>query len=201
MTDLSPTTAYGGEPLLADIAGYGSEMTAWQLLADIATQLADAPTGALRLGPEDIVIVDGRFQVAPERQPQVSPVYDAPEGPSGPASAAWSLGAAAFYLVMGSHVMNGHGGPAQRAASPLPYMRSSMAELSELVQRCLHYNPAERPSLAEVAAVAKERLKGFPLARKLRADADDRAAAPTPPPTEVWPEKMERNEHYSLTTT
>lgn len=175
-------------------AGYCTELTAWQLLHDVVAQLQEATaagTPASRgISPSAVMIGPEGFVLA-ETAPQ--PVYTAPEGGGTPAADVWSLGATLFRLVMGCDVMNGRGGAGQRPGSTLPYMRSEMPQLSELVMHCLSYDPARRPTLAQLAEEAdaqlarcreevRKGLKHKPL------DTGEQAAAQAA--SDSWPEEM-----------
>lgn len=135
---------------ISELAGHCNEATAWRILKEASQQLIDS--GQRLVSPTALVIDDeGRVTLSPsDTQPAG---FDAPQCNAASrteADAVWSLGATLFYVVMGRQVMNGKGGKGQTAASRLPYMRSEWPEMSELVQRCLQYEPALRPSLNEV---------------------------------------------------
>lgn len=139
----------------SDLAGHCNEPTAWQILKEVSTQLIEK--GLCPINPFCIEIGDdGHFSlICPECLDHQS--FEAPEFTNhqlNEPGVAWSLGATLFYIVMGCQVMNGKGGKGQRENSKLPYMRSEWPELSELVQRCLNYDPTCRPPLAHINEMA-----------------------------------------------
>lgn len=191
---LSSLTAEG-------LAGYCLEVTAWQLLRDLSEELLAKPHSFRGLGciaPERILVEDGRFVFDAKAVQEAPGIFDAPEqtkDTDSEAAVVWSLGATVFYLIMGCAVMNGRGGRGQRDTSKLPYMRSEMPELSELVQRSLSFSPTQRPTLAEVNAQARKHyddcLRAIKAGPKLRTTDNDAAASSAADSSEaLWPEPM-----------
>jgi len=182
----------------ADLAGHCTEMTAWKVLSDIATATsADGDAGVVT--PAAIRIADnGQFVLTPETgSAEMLSIYEAPETRDGVRTAqstVWSIAASVFYLVMGCNVMNGKGGAAQHKQSKVPYMRTEMPELSELIQQCLHYNPQQRPTLQNVAEAAATHYKQWtdvirrgPQFKKSDQQAVNTGNAHEP---DFWPEEM-----------
>ena len=145
---------------IAEIAGHSNESTVWLLLKEVSTDLLKH--GLCPIDPFRITIADdGHFSLT-RTDTAIHEGFDAPEYIEGQRSekeVAWSLGATAFYIVMGRQVMNGKGGKGQQEHSRLPYMRSAWPELSELVQHCLRYDPSQRPSLQEVHDKAEQQYE------------------------------------------
>ena len=141
-----------------ELAGHCDEITAWRFLKDMSEALSSNSTSPIT--PCQIEIKeDGGFALTSKPGAVTLEGFEAPETANGTrneASAVWSLAASLFYLVMGCQVMNGKGGAGQNASSKLPYMRSTLPLLSELVQRCLNYHPERRPSLQEVHQLATQ---------------------------------------------
>lgn len=138
------------------LAGYVSEQQAWQLLTDMASALTALHSAGMAHGnvcAENILWDGGRFLLTGFSNSRA--VSDGGR----PADDVWQLGATIFYLCMGCHVFNGMGMKAQRPTSPLPYMRKSMPQLSETVQRCLAYSG--RPSAGELLAMAEKGQKAY----------------------------------------
>lgn len=182
---------------VSDLAGYCSEMTAWRLLHDIAGALSQMQGSFPHLAPLSIAVTEeGAFQLLGNQAAKADSIYDAPEcqkdAPTS-AGAVWSLAATTFYAVMGCNVMNGKGGAAQQPQSKVPYMRSEMADLSVLVQRCLDYEPTQRPTPRELFQTAAshlerwhDRVRSGPRLRPPHADSLDRERQNT----DSWPEEM-----------
>jgi len=188
------------------LAGYCPEVAAWQLLSDLTQSLKEVSLGELPTGcfvPDHISIANGRFQLLNDSSNPLLTPFDAPElsvasaqGQS-VASASWSLGALTFYLVMGCVVMNGLGGRGQRRSSKLPYLRPALPELSELVLRCLAYEPTERPTLEEIQQIAEKQLD---ICQKIikkgprPKPANEKQQTLVDMSVSLWPEEMIPNE-------
>ena len=142
-----------------ELAGHCNELTAWRILMDVSQALPS--DGTTPVTPTLITIQeDGSFALSKAEASYPVGGFAAPECSQGTATAAssvWSLAASVFYIVMGRQVMNDKGGSAQRESSKLPVMRSSWPLLSETVQRCLSFHPEQRPTMAEIHALATER--------------------------------------------
>lgn len=140
----------------SDFAGHCNESSAWQIIKEISQQLIEHKQHVVN--PFIIEIgEDGHFTLMPS-ETQASG-FDAPEVNNNQrteASAVWSLGATVFHIVMGLQVMNGKGGTGQSETSRLPYMRSEWPVMSELVQKCLCYQPSQRLTLQQVLGIATE---------------------------------------------
>ncbi len=135
---------------ISELAGHCNEVTAWRILKEASQQLIEQ--GQYVVSPSSIAIADdGHFALMPTNTPRDG--FDAPQSDAAnrnAADAVWSLGATLFYVVMGRQVMNGKGGKGQTASSKLPYLRSKWPEMSKLVQQCLQYDPALRPTLHDI---------------------------------------------------
>lgn len=178
-----------------DLAGHCNEPTAWKILKETSGQMMERQQ--LIVNPSLIAIEDnGSFTLQPDTLQQSG--FDAPETSHSDrttASAVWSMGATLFYIVMGRQVMNDKGGQSQTATSKLPYMRIDWPELSDLVQQCLQYAPAKRPSLQQIhdKAVAQctrceNDIKRGP---KIKAVASPQHFDNTELELDFWPETMQ----------
>lgn len=193
------------------VAGYMSEFQIWRLLGDVSGALTEMHAGGyghFDIQPSNILWTGRSFMLSdfgscrpadgvPSRHAADDPSsfrFEAPEVSAGSYALpgdVWSLGATAFCLYMGTRVFNGLGGRAQHRDSPLPYMRKSMPELSELVCRCIDYEPSRRPSAAEVCRIAAENIarceERNPVRRRMPDAGRSRAAADG---ADFWPERM-----------
>jgi serine/threonine protein kinase len=161
------------------IAGYISLTHVWKLLYDISSALSVihlSGYGHFNIKPSNILWNGDMFilsdfsccQKINDKKSGTSPScnddkssyrFDAPElfdGERVVESDIWSLGATVFYLYMGCHVFNGLGGRSQKRESPLPYMRRTLPELSNLISQCLSYDCSQRPTVDDVVRIAKE---------------------------------------------
>jgi len=133
------------------LAGEIDELTAWQMIYDVANQATDSKTP---VSPEHILI-DGNHFVLSEWSGSEDDRFIAPEG----YSPVWALAATVFYVYLGCHVFQGLGGKGQTATAPIPTLRHELTELSALITRCLDFNPANRPDMKEIANIAVSNLK------------------------------------------
>ena len=144
---------------VSELAGHCNEATAWRILEEVSHQLMESKQ--LIVNPSIINIdEDGHFalEAAQEQQSGFDP-HEVDANSRTEAGTVWSIGATLFYIVMGGCVMNGKGGEGQSATSKLPYIRSEWPEMSELVQRCLQFEPANRPTLQEIYDKALQNFK------------------------------------------
>lgn len=102
----------------------------------------------------------------------------------------WSLGATLFYLFMGCHVFNGLGGVAQHENSPLPYMRKTLPELSELVQQCLAYKPEQRPDAQFIHKLSSTKVDEGLKQSSVRAIKKVKIQSKQVQKVSFWPDEM-----------
>lgn len=183
------------------LAGYLSESSLWRLLRDVSGALAAIHAGGaahLEVNPSHILLSgDGRFMLSGFGRCGTSPsgyMFDAPEQAAGKGSAEsdiWSLGAAAFNLMLGTYPFNGMGGRTQRPDSPLPFMRQSLPELSGTVCRCLSFDPASRLTASGLSSVSERNLERLLSSRPSRPLRENSAAKPaTFMAGDYWPDPM-----------
>lgn len=143
---------YHPERDISAIAGEIDESDAWRILHDVATQLC----GGCRtpVCPEHILI-DGDGFVLSEWSGSRDGRFTAPEG----YEPVWALGATAFQVFLGCHVFQGLGGKGQTRTAPVPTLRRELPELSNLIARCLDFDPKRRPSMGDVVKTASENLE------------------------------------------
>jgi len=173
---------------LDSIAGYCSERLAWMLVAKIA-ELHQQLQGMVN--PFCLCVEGTGFELNADALTSSNETpYAAPEGTKGEASDVWSMAATVFYVVMGCNVMNGEGGVAQRPDSVLPWMRSEMPELSQLIVDCLAYEPSSRPTMASLAALAQN---GIRVAKEREGEHPRQKVTIQRPQANIdlnWPEEM-----------
>ena len=162
------------EITLSDIAGYATEKTVWQMIRSLADDGSSKALG--KLSHDDIVVRGNIFETiidgeGANKHPGIMAtecncVFAAPETFSGKASGVetasnvWSIGAVAFYAIMGTDIFEGKGGKTQMADTAIPIISSSHASLSlsDLIRRCLSFLPADRPTLGEIRQQAARHL-------------------------------------------
>lgn len=175
---------YYPERDIAALAGEIDELTAWQILHDVAKQCKDIKTP---ISPEHILI-DGDGFILSEWSESGDARFTAPEG----YSPVWALAAMVFYTYLGCHVFQGLGGKGQTQTAPIPTLRRELPELSNLIIRCLDFNPSKRPGMTEIVKIAEDNIKrcksqqsDFPPLKKFsesKITADEIDA--------YWPEEM-----------
>lgn len=133
---------YYPERDIAALAGEVDELTAWQILSDVAKQAKDLKTP---ISPEHIFI-DGDGFILSEWSESHDIKFIAPEGYSD----VWALAATVFYVYLGCHVFQGLGGKGQTKTAPIPTLRKELPELSGLIIKCLDFNPRNRPTMTEI---------------------------------------------------
>ena len=181
--------------LAADIAGYCRRLTAWKIVKEMSDALMNdknARVSPFLIGIKD----DGGFELLKTNERDIVEGFDAPEtldGTFNEVSQVWSLAASIFYIVMGCQIMNGKGGRGQLETSRIPYMRSELPQLSELVQQCLNFHPEMRPSMKKVNEIATKELQRCTeevrKGPKFR-DKKDAIEAKHKDETGFWPEAM-----------
>jgi len=193
------------------VAGFLSEKLMWMLIRDIASALSYIHNKGYvhaDVKPSNILWTGKKFMLTDFSSCRkcCEPVevektatdgssfrYRAPETAAlefVPACDVWSLGATAFCLFMGCDVFNGHGGSVQKPNSPIPFMRKDRRELSELVSHCLAFGIEQRPTAAEICAIADTQLtrtakQTASRPHKQVAENQDDIYA-----DDFWPEKM-----------
>lgn len=142
---------YYPERDIAALAGEIDELTAWQILHDVAKQSKDIKTP---ISPGHI-LVDGDGFILSEWSESHDERFTAPEG----YSPVWALAATIFYTYLGCHVFQGLGGRGQTKTAPIPALRRELPELSNLIIRCLDFNPSKRPGMSEIVKTAETNIK------------------------------------------
>lgn len=142
---------YYPERDITAIAGEIDELTAWQIMSDVATQSKDTNTPIV---PEHIFI-DGDGFALSEWSDSENEKFIAPEG----YSPVWALAATVFYVYLGCHLFQGLGGRGQTKTAPIPTLRRELPELSNLIIRCLDFDPAKRPEMSEVKTISEDNIK------------------------------------------
>lgn len=144
---------------VSELASHCNEALAWSILEEVSRQLME---GKQRIVNPFIINIgeDGHLFLASaqEQQSGFDP-HEVNANTRTETGVVWSLGATLFYIVMGRIVMNGKGGEGQSETSKLPYIRSEWPDMSELVQRCLQFEPANRPTLQEIHDKALQHRK------------------------------------------
>lgn len=183
---------------LDDIGGLLTERSVWKMLGDLSRETLTASV----MDARNVSIgKDGTFSLADGNKPLGKASGDKPSdkaflapeaqgGEENEAARVWSLGALAFYALMGVNVFEGKGGESQTAATEVPRIGSVHAgyELDSLIYRSLSYDPSARPSMADIHDAAEKALQQTPKPRKkLTGSAGNSYRASL---VSFWPEEM-----------
>lgn len=153
------------------IAGYCSEKEVWRFLHDVSEGLAYLHSKGIihsDIKPSNILIDKGGyiitdFDLGDDEDSHAfnPPEWDRTRKRITTKSDIWSLGASAFNLIMGVKIFNGHGGKAQQKETPVPSLRSDRysTALASLLNRCLDWNPENRPDAEEISKIAENMLQ------------------------------------------
>lgn len=153
------------------IAGYCSEKEAWRFIKDVAEGLDYIHNKGIIHGdikPSNVLISEGGYIINDfdMEGDLASYAFTPPEwSKSGEniteKSDVWSLGASVFYLINGTFIFNGRGAVLQKENTKIPSIRKDIftKDLSDIISKCLSYNPQERPSPKELFILANIMLE------------------------------------------
>ena len=147
---------------LNNIAGYTTERNVWTMLCNLSSSGVD-PIKLASLSPIDVVLDDSSFKLSAEPNSRIhSGSFQAPEVSKdnliNEKSAVWTLGALAFFMLMGVEVFEGKGGSTQTKDTVIPRIGSAhgSAELSKLIMSCLNHEPDKRPPLKDIQKLSEK---------------------------------------------
>lgn len=170
--------------LASSLKGYCSLPLCWRYLSDVSGQLAALHGDGKTHGSVDLkhVAVEGRAFV----------LTDGGTSKATPAGDVWRLAASVFELMLGTPILNGAGESSQTARTPLPSLpQTGTDSLNDLLHRCLQHNPAERPTAAEVHAVAQEAVESIGQPKRApRIHTSAQAQEALEKADRQWPERM-----------
>lgn len=151
---------------LDDISGYMSEKSAWRMILFAAERWNSK--GAVASRASDFVIVDDKWTVEqchalqpiepglipPEEYCNMNVEHDKEK------AAVWTIGALAFYAIMGVEIFDGMGGRNQTLNTQIPYIKSSHCSsvLSRTIHKCLDFNPSMRPRMCDITDTARKEI-------------------------------------------
>lgn len=163
-----------------------TEKTVWNLIGSVAESWLQR-SGAT-VSPSGIVVEDDRI-VLTEAGGHADPAFTAPEE-TGDAARVWTLGALAFYALMGLPVFDGRGGRNQTPSTEVPRIGSAHCgrKLGDLVYRCLSYRPEDRPRMEEVLDMARAAAEEKTVPARRLTNRCGKAYASSL--VSFWPEEM-----------
>lgn len=182
---------------LQHIAGYTTPRTVWKMMADLTDGWQP---GMLSQASPAMISIEGNHFTVGAKGKEHTAAFCAPEtfgkklashdGAGQQAAEAWTLGALVFYALMGMHVFEGKGGQTQTAQTVVPRIGSQHcpAAMSQLVFRCLSFDPSCRPTMSELHQAATEALKQKPQPPKRLVSAGGTTYKTAL--VSFWPEEM-----------
>ena len=135
---------------LHDIAGYATEKTTWRLILQLVELAQNCDL--CRLNPKNVIVDGDSFSidttaVSKGGQPFAAPEYQLDS--CSPTANVWTIGALAFYALMGVVLFEEKGGRAQTETTYIPRIPQSHCsrQLSEYIYRCLSFHTGQRPTI------------------------------------------------------
>lgn len=171
---------------LNDIAGYMTSRSVWAMLRKLSV-VCQENTFDISLSPASILFDNDDIVV--ERSADADAGF-LPCDSCGEASVVWTIGALAFYALMGVRVFDGQGGANQTAATTVPRIGAAHCdnELGDLLFRCLSFDPLARPSLSGIVAAADNALQKPAIPRKTLSNAQGMAYKTSL--VKFWPDEI-----------
>lgn len=164
---------------VAELAGYCSELTLWELLRDILALLKEP----LAISADSIAVdcdTDESLSLAPGTPPCSEP------------ETVWRIGIIISLLSSGREPFGGRSAEYinARRSIELPSLRREHSSLNRIVHSCLAPDPADRPSLADLVTMTDEGLAE--AASRLSRRQSEVVVSPTHQSADhsAWPEEM-----------
>lgn len=152
------------------IAGYCSEKEVWRFVRDVSEALMYIHSKGIihkDLKPSNVIIADNSYILSDfdMEGDLTSCAFTPPEWSKEcdkitSKSDIWSLGASVYNLLNGSFVFGGRGSFLQKENTKKPSLRKDKysEHISMLVDKCLNFNPEDRPTAKQVYLIAQEML-------------------------------------------
>lgn len=143
------------------LAGYATELTVWNFIYDIASQIDKADKTYGQISLDNISIQETKFVLNENTASGFTH-----------STLIWQLGTCAYELITGSLPFGGKGKEGQTTMSPLPSFSEARASkaMSTLVKRCLAFKEEDRIKFVELVALAE---KGRAEAKKYASDMEN----------------------------
>lgn len=184
------------EITLKDIAGYSTERTVWQMILNLSAhglidKISNITPHAVAIVGNDFLLKEISLIEADSNRAFAAPeTFNKNIESNSEASAIWTLGALAFYVITSTNVFEGKGGETQTELTEIPRISSVYAssDLSTLIQRCLCFSPQKRPTIKEIRQKAEAALNKYVEPRKRLVSHTGKSYAASL--VKFWPEEM-----------
>ncbi len=180
---------------LHHIAGFCTEDAIWTMIIDLCDIVRKNPMKQFLPTPQSVIVDADRFLMDVSQEAKAEFLPPECQGMMETASEAqfvWALGANIYFASSGRILFGGYGGQYQQAYPKvaLPGLQKKHQALTPVMQRCLAWNPAERPGVQELQDIAeKERARCLHEKRQAIAAQGPARISPTPS-YDNWPEEM-----------
>lgn len=165
---------------ISEIAGYMTEKSVWRLMLFLSEKWQYSPALFSKVDGNIIGVADDEFVDITSATPcQV----DEP-------TAVWTLGAWAFYGLMGMPVLDGNGQKNQTATTEIPHINATHGSktLDDIIHRSLSYDASKRPTMQDIHVIAEQQLKT--KAQPKRRLANSKGKSYKKSLVSFWPEEM-----------
>lgn len=132
---------------IRSIAGYCTELTLWNYIQDMATQIREHP---VKIGMDTVLKDDSEFVIQAATQTEME-------------DSVWYLGQTLFHLATGLPPFGGLDLCELRDGTPVPVIPHThfTEQLCNLIEQCLCINPLERPHLDYITEISNQQIQTF----------------------------------------
>lgn len=136
---------------ISEIAGYMTEKAVWRLMLFLSEEWQKNPAILSKVKGDAIGVTDDQYI---DLSPATRESVDEP-------TAVWTLGAWAFYALMGVPVLDGNGQKNQTATTEIPHISATHGSrsLDDFIHRSLSYDATHRPTMHDIHDLAERQFK------------------------------------------
>ena len=165
---------------ISEIAGYMTEKSVWRLILFLSKEWQKSPALSNKVDGNTIGVADDEFVNLATATPCQA---DEP-------TAVWTLGAWAFYGLMGVPVLDGNGQKNQTATTEIPHISDTHGSktLDDIIHRSLSYDATKRPTMQDIHVIAEQQLKTKVLPKRRLANSKGKSYKKSL--VSFWPEEM-----------
>ena len=178
---------------IRDIAGFCPEEAVWKMISDVSSFHITEET-YYSITPNSIVIDGNIFLVEPKTEPIsefLAPELSKKQKP-GEKQVIWAIGATAFYMTTGHIIFGGQGSNYQKEhpSVKLPILPKGLNNLTNLLHKCICYNPEDRITLRELKSISSNGLALCKIKKREQTEIIKHKQETTKKTDEKWPEEM-----------